>query len=325
MKMLMVLFLFGSVYLPALYAKQARDAVRIAAFNIQTFGQSKASKSEVMELLAQTISLYDLVLIQEIRDSRDGLVVHQLLDLTHRRSGRKFETTISPKLGRSSYTEQYAYVYNPQKLQLIKSWVFNDRLDHFAREPFIAHFRSQDIDFVTVGIHTQPDQATEEINALKLVELDLSNRLRLSNILIMGDLNADCDYFDTTQAGLRSFSTVSEVWIQDWEDTTVSSTHCAYDRIVSLGAISDRIQEPEITRFETLFGISNDAARDISDHYPVSINMLVLDSQEESQSTPVPDDYCGVNLYRTPKNYCYASKDGRKKRVASACCDLQGL
>ncbi len=323
MKTLAILLLFGSVYLPSLQAKQVTDDVRIAAFNVQTFGQSKASDREVMQLLAHTVSLYDLILLQEIRDSESGDVVHDLLDIIESKTGRRFETVISPKLGRSSYTEQYAYVYDPAKFDLIKSWVFPDIEDRFAREPFIGHFRSRSMDFAVVGLHTQPDQATEEIQALQKVEIDLKERLRLSNVLIMGDLNADCYYFDTTKnSGLRNFSRQSEMWIEDWDDTTVSRTHCAYDRILSLGDISDHIQEPEITRFESLFGISNDSARRISDHYPVSVTMLVIEDSPAESQLPRPNYQCGIDTYRTPKNYCYATKDGRKKRVANACCNL---
>ena len=43
-------------------------------FNIQVFGPSKASKPEVMEVLASIISQFDIVAIQEIRD-KSGKVI----------------------------------------------------------------------------------------------------------------------------------------------------------------------------------------------------------------------------------------------------------
>ncbi len=44
------------------------DTIKIASFNIQVFGRSKASKPEVMEVLSRIISQFDVVAIQEIRD-----------------------------------------------------------------------------------------------------------------------------------------------------------------------------------------------------------------------------------------------------------------
>ena len=44
------------------------EPLRIGAFNIQVFGQSKAGKPEVMAVLANIIKTYDIVAIQEIHD-----------------------------------------------------------------------------------------------------------------------------------------------------------------------------------------------------------------------------------------------------------------
>jgi endonuclease/exonuclease/phosphatase family metal-dependent hydrolase len=44
------------------------DTIKLASFNIQVFGRSKAAKAEVMEILAETIAQYDVIAIQEIRD-----------------------------------------------------------------------------------------------------------------------------------------------------------------------------------------------------------------------------------------------------------------
>lgn len=48
--------------------ESSSDEISIASFNIQVFGRTKASKPEVMEILVRTISKFDIVAIQEIRD-----------------------------------------------------------------------------------------------------------------------------------------------------------------------------------------------------------------------------------------------------------------
>jgi len=47
----------------------SNETLRIGAFNIQVFGVTKASKPEVMDVLADIIRTYDIIAIQEIRDA----------------------------------------------------------------------------------------------------------------------------------------------------------------------------------------------------------------------------------------------------------------
>lgn len=50
------------------YPYNAEDTIKIASFNIQVFGRSKASKPEAMEVLASITSQFDIVAIQEIKN-----------------------------------------------------------------------------------------------------------------------------------------------------------------------------------------------------------------------------------------------------------------
>ena len=45
------------------------NTVKLAAFNLQIFGTSKADKPEVMDVLSKTIRNFDIVAVQEIRDA----------------------------------------------------------------------------------------------------------------------------------------------------------------------------------------------------------------------------------------------------------------
>ena len=47
----------------------AKDTLKIASFNIQVFGVTKADNKFVMDVLARTIAEFDIVAIQEIRIS----------------------------------------------------------------------------------------------------------------------------------------------------------------------------------------------------------------------------------------------------------------
>ncbi|NOY29503.1 MAG: hypothetical protein GXP28_04790, partial [Planctomycetes bacterium] len=50
------------------------STIRIASFNIQTFGNSKAGKPYVMHTLADIVRQFDLVAIQEIRSKNEYLI-----------------------------------------------------------------------------------------------------------------------------------------------------------------------------------------------------------------------------------------------------------
>lgn len=87
------------------------NTITVASFNIQIFGRAKASKVEVMEILAETIARYDIVAIQEIRD-KTGTAIEKL-EVEVDSLGTDYEFIISPRLGRTSSKEQYAFFIGP--------------------------------------------------------------------------------------------------------------------------------------------------------------------------------------------------------------------
>ena len=74
------------------------EVARIATFNIQTFGKTKMSKPEVVNVLVDTVLKYDLVSIQEIRDI-DQTVPYEFLDEINNRSNDTWEMLISERSG----------------------------------------------------------------------------------------------------------------------------------------------------------------------------------------------------------------------------------
>lgn len=136
------------------------DTIKIASFNIQIFGQTKASKQEVMDILAQIIREFDIVAIQEIRDI-SGTAIIALKDEVNA-DGRAYDVLVGPRVGRTSSKEQYAYMYDTRTIEaLSNSYTYDDVSDLFEREPFVAQFRvkSAKFEFVLINIHTKPDDA----------------------------------------------------------------------------------------------------------------------------------------------------------------------
>ena len=85
----------------------------------------------------------------------------------------------------------------------------------------------------------------------------------------MGDLNADCDYFnDNSQSPLRSSD---YLWIiNNSIDTTTKSTVCTYDRIILTSPAKDDFTgNSGVFRFDEAYNLTYDMTVAVSDHYPV--------------------------------------------------------
>ncbi|CAF0899267.1 unnamed protein product [Rotaria sp. Silwood1] len=96
-------------------------------------------------------------------------------------------------------------------------------------------------------------------------------------ILIMGDLNADCSYISQTrQKSLRSVDYADFVWMINNEVKTNTRQTCTYDRILVNGDKFVRAIIPRsntTVNFQQDFGMSLDQALDISDHFPVKLDI----------------------------------------------------
>jgi endonuclease/exonuclease/phosphatase family metal-dependent hydrolase len=208
------------------------ETIRIGAFNIQVFGTTKASKPEVMNVLANIVRTYDVIAIQEIRDSSQT-ALPALVDLVNS-DGSEYDYVVSERLGRTSSKEQYAYIYNTRTISVSDAHVYPepDGTDPFHRQPYIASIEALqgNYDATLIVIHTDPDEATEEINGLDdVLAYAQSQYSEEGDFIIMGDLNADGSYFN--EKGTSDLDAYHWVIDDSW-DTTTKSTDYTYDRII---------------------------------------------------------------------------------------------
>lgn len=248
-----------------------QDTIKIANFNIQVFGRTKAKKAEVMEILAGTISRFDIVAVQEIRDKTGSAVKD--LEVAVDNLGENYDFVIGPRLGRTSSKEQYAYFYKVSTIAFEGSYTYDDSAnDVFHREPFIAKFKAKNgnFDFILITIHTDPDHANSEIKALHSTATDAKNYFSDEpDIIILGDLNADCSYFDENETDYPLRSSEYRWLIENDMDTNVAKSSCAYDRIIITTALNqDYVGVSEVFRFDLEFDLDCEP-KEVSDHYPV--------------------------------------------------------
>ena len=252
------------------------EVARIATFNIKVFGKTKMGKPEVVTQLVDTVLQYDLVAIQEIKDI-DETVPYDFLDELNNASGNFWNMSLSVRSGTQaddqSSQEQYAYYYNHSVFREIgKGQLYNDSAnDYFQREPYRAQFEllnasgnSSGFDFTLFTIHTKPASALAEIDALhEVIQSYQENDTTETDVILLGDLNADCSYATAQELWESPLRQAQYNWlVNDIADTTVSSTDCAYDRIIILDDLNGRL----VGSWGIDTSITNTS---VSDHYPV--------------------------------------------------------
>ena len=267
---------FNAVNLP-------NSPLRVAAFNVKSYGEAKSQDKFAFEHLVKILSRYDVVLIQEVRD-KCGKSLRKLWQSLNE-TGNPYGFVESERLGRTSYTEQYVFFYRIHKAELLGTLQYNDSKDDvFEREPFtieLSYYSLQDKRkkrITLLALHTKPRDTPAELAKLpSIMKLSLRHFKHSHGIIALGDFNADCTYLSRKKkgamelfhkdAGFRSL-------IGDSEDTTASSsTDCAYDRAFVYGE-GVKVGKARVFNFQTAFSLNESDARKISDHYPIEFTLL---------------------------------------------------
>ncbi|KAL4646116.1 deoxyribonuclease gamma-like [Arapaima gigas] len=278
--------LWSLVYLSLWTAVQS---LKICAFNIRSFGETKARNKHVMVILTKIIARCDLCLVQEVRDAKGEAIPRLVRELNRYDRSHSYSHVDSKRLGKNTYKEQYVYIYRNDMLQVrdhyqlprYKEGTGNDT-EVFSREPFIVYIYSPTTivkDFILVGQHTCPKNAMKEIDELYDVFQEVSQKWKNQNVMFLGDLNAACSY--VTAKGWRNVRLRNDPkfhWlIGDEEDTTVhKNSRCAYDRIVVHGKEFMSAVVPDSAHpfnFKKEFCLTEKEALEASDHYPVEVDL----------------------------------------------------
>ncbi|KAK0062459.1 deoxyribonuclease-1 [Biomphalaria pfeifferi] len=253
--------------------------INVAAFNIQHFGDTKVN--DVGRDIVRVLANYDIVLIQEVRDM-DQSSLNTLKDLL---GSKVWDYVSSDPIGRGTYKEQYVYFYKKAVVKILGQFQYDDSArDVFEREPFAVNIqynspkRGKNVNVVLMGIHTKPEKAFVELEALPTAMTAAKSYFsKVAGVIAMGDFNADCNYVnDAQKASLAIFNQNARYrsLIPDTADTTTStSTNCAYDRIVVEGNSDIVVDSARVYRFDTDLGIAFDRTAAISDHYPVDFKL----------------------------------------------------
>ena len=236
--------------------------VSIGTWNVRILSDGSRDDSE-LAVIAEIISRYDLIALQEVRDTRVLERLEAMLPA--------YDYIASPPVG-EGVKELYAFFYDasvvtPTGYQALLS----DPENAFIREPFIARFIAGSFDCVIISIHVlwgdSKAQRREEIrlldDVLAAVERAMTDE---RDILLVGDFN-----FDSADEGWEITGYVP--LLGPALKTTISDSGC-YDNIwIHPHASVEFAGGLEVYRFdEELFdGDDRAASLAVSDHRPVSV------------------------------------------------------
>ena len=245
--------------------------IRIASFNIQVFGDAKAAKPYVMATLAAIIHNFHIVAIQEIR-TQDDYFIDNFLRSYVNQNGRVYDRIVGPRLGRSSSTEQYAFLYDTAAIEVNRNSIYtvNDPDDLLHREPLVAMFRVRGpppqhaFTFVLANIHTDPDETDAELDALAQVYQVVRRAAGgEDDIILLGDLNVD-------EAHLGLLGQLDGVKPLVRGVPTNTRQTALYDNFVlHQPSTAEFTGRWGVFNFQQLYKLTPEQALQVSDHLPI--------------------------------------------------------
>ena len=249
---------------------RATGTIRVASFNIQVFGKTKAAKPHVMDLLARVVRGFDIVAVQQIQCSDDDLLPN-FIELVNT-ADRHYDYVIGPRLGRASIHEQYAFIFDLTTIEVDRSQLYTvaDPDDLLCREPLVGWFRvrgpptDQAFTFSLVNVRVDPDQTEQELDVLDDVyRVVRDDGRREDDVLVIGDLNAD----DRHLGQLAQISGMRPVLSGTSTDTRGTAQ---LDNIVLQQQVTNEFTgRAGIFDFMRQYNLSMEEALEVSDHLPV--------------------------------------------------------
>ncbi len=241
------------------FGENTPGTITVASWNIRILSDKSRDENE-LKIIADILSRYDLVAIQEVRDK---IVMDRLIKYLP-----EYDYIISEPVG-NKVKERYAYLYRSQLIEVLGSYIFPDNQNQFIREPFVAHFKSDNFDFTLISIHVlfgkKPDRR-KEISLLDnvLISVDESNGPENDTILL-GDFN-----FSKSES---SWEIITHKAMIEHEIKTTIKDSSSYDNIwINLESTTEYISLYEMYNFDEILFNNDDklASLNVSDHRPIS-------------------------------------------------------
>ena len=246
------------------------NAVIMGSFNIQVFGRAKIGKSDVTNILVDVARRFDILAIQELR-STDQSIIPRFVDMINS-DGSKFAYVVGPRQGYTISTEQYVYIYDSEKIELLdEPFVAPAPPNRIHRSPLVARFRcrtpnpDQGFTFTLLNVHVDPDEVAMEADTLVSV-LNEVRRIQPyeDDLILLGDINAPPRFFQSYPWFNNQYPVVADDW------ATMTGKDLNRDNIVfDAMNTSEYLRQSGVMNLMHEYQISVEDAQLVSDHMPV--------------------------------------------------------
>jgi endonuclease/exonuclease/phosphatase family metal-dependent hydrolase len=246
-----------------------RPTHRLATLNLQAFGDAKANKVAVMEILALMLRNFDVIAIQDIHGhQRDALP--RLVDQLNQ-TQRHFDYCIGPRVGDGLTSMHFAFLYDSDRIDVDRYQLYTveDPMNHLEYEPLVGWFRSRLVPeeeaftFSMVNLRINPQNAEREVKLLPdLIRSVLNDGRNEDDILLAGDFGCGDSKMESLRRMGMSFA-LSGV-----------TTTVAGDEMLDNILFPDRATDEYKGRSGTIdflrqFNLTPDQALQVSNHMPV--------------------------------------------------------
>lgn len=233
------------------------------------FGRTKSD--EEIEFIANTVTDYDIILIQEVvaKDPGGAQAVGRLGDALNRK-GSKWEYRISdPTSGDNSYKkERYAFLWKTSSVSLIgKPWLEQKYTVEIDREPFLATFKLSDKEFTLVNFHaiTKNMQPETEVKYFKYFPEEYPDL----NLIFCGDFNLSQSHTVFNPLKSMGYNPVLENQKTSLKQEC-QSNECLSSEFDNMFYYSKKIEKQSAGAIHFYKSFSTlKEARSISDHVPI--------------------------------------------------------
>ncbi|XP_066304462.1 deoxyribonuclease-1-like [Branchiostoma lanceolatum] len=291
----------------------SRGHLRIGEFHLKKFGRATMEEPAEVQVLIKLVRRYDILLLLGIMDNTGKAIYDLFDKITmNMAEDEDYGIIVSKRVGIVP-REQFAFIYRVDKgVVMTDSYYYGLDGDArvFDRAPFIVRFSLQDTesscdetscdkglsgmcycdfkpcsvvftaldDVALVAVFPSATDTAQEIDHLADVYSDVYEKWNIKNVMFAGNFRAGCNYVTGKQLKASDLRANSKFhWpIGDDVDTTLAKLGCAYDRFVLAGQDLKRALIPEsgkIFEYDTAFDLDRDLVEDLSDHYPIEIQI----------------------------------------------------
>lgn len=249
--------------------KGMAPTLRVATFNLQSFGDTKANKLAVLEILARIVRNFDVVALQDI-SSRQRDTLPRMLDRINQ-SDRKYDYCIGPRVGSPQQAMHYAFVYDTERIETDRYQLYtvDDPGDQLEFDPLVGWFRSKAVEpsramtFTLVNLRIDPARREREVRVLpELIKSIRQDGRGEDDILLAGD-------FASSDSQLAALREAGMAFALEGVTTTISGEEMLDNILFPAKPTDEFTGRAGTVDFLRKFNLTPDQAYQVSNHMPV--------------------------------------------------------